>query len=256
MSIPILGEFSAVTLQLENLLSTLEKVSLASHILALIGTGATMSFSLAAIFYPSQSKMTHLNVFASYLGSTFQFGSAIMTTVFLVVASNTINRFGSHLGVEAHVGAKYLVVSWFSEIFMLIASTYWDIVWFVEFRQTAITRRRRTEAEMGNYRGILGEVRNNWKTPPPLRDERFSGLRDLNLVSRYSSSSLEELKVNWEKSLAEVRGHWQRPRLHWMRRGQVAEMDPMGLGGSSFFSRYSSTESLVRRDEMTKKDWL
>jgi hypothetical protein len=56
---------------------------------------------------------------------------------------------------------------------------------------------------MGNYRGILREVRNNWKTPPPLGDERKSGLRDLNLVSRYSSSSIPE-----------VRGNWQRPRLH------------------------------------------
>jgi hypothetical protein len=245
MSIPILGEFSAVALQLNNLLSTLEKVSLTSHILALIGTGATLSFSLVAIFYPSQSKLTHLNVFASYLGSTFQFGSAIMTTVFLVVASSTINRFGSYLGVEAHVGAKYLMVSWFSAIFMLIASTYLDIVWFVEFRKTAIKRRRRTEAEMGNYQGILGEVWNNWKTPLPLGDERKSGLLGLNLVSRYSSSSL-----------AEVRSHWQRPRLHWMRKRQVVEIYPMGLGDNSFFSRFSSTESLVKREEMAKKNGL
>ena len=256
MSIPILGEFHALALQLNNLLSTLEKVSLASHILALIGTGATLSLSFAAIFYPSESKMTHLNVFASYLGSTFQFGSVIITTIVLVVASSTINRFGSYLGVEAHVGVKYLVVSWFSTIFMFTASTYWDIVWFVEFRKTAITRRWRTEPQMGNYRGILREVRNNWKTPPPLSDDRFSGLRDLNLVSRYSSSSLEELRANWEKSLAEVRGHWQRPRMHWMRRGRAEEMDPMGLGDNSFFSRYSSTETLVRRDEMIKKEWL
>jgi hypothetical protein len=139
---------------------------------------------------------------------------------------------------------------------MLIASTYWDIVWFVEFRKTAITRRRRTDAEMGNYWGNLGEVRNNWKTPPPLGDERKSGLRDLNLVSRYSSSSLAEVRGNLEKSLAEVRGHWQRPRLHWMRKGQAVEMDPMGLGDNSYFSRFSSTESLVRREEMAKKEWL
>jgi hypothetical protein len=48
---------------------------------------------------------------------------------------------------------------------MFIASTYWGIVWLVEFRKTAMKRKWRSESEVGNYWGVLGEVRRNLRRP-------------------------------------------------------------------------------------------
>jgi hypothetical protein len=48
---------------------------------------------------------------------------------------------------------------------MFMVSTYWDIVWFVEFRRTALKRKWRSQKEVGNYWGVLGEVRRNLRRP-------------------------------------------------------------------------------------------
>jgi hypothetical protein len=64
-------------------------------------------------------------------------------------------------------------MSWFAWWFMFIASTYWGIVWLVEFRKTAMKRKWRSESEVGNYWGVLGEVRRNLRRP----DKREKGLK-------------------------------------------------------------------------------
>jgi hypothetical protein len=97
-----------------------------------------------------------LNVFASYGGSAFQLGSTIISIILVVAASNAFNKFGGTLGLKAEIGVSSLVTRCFAWWFMFIASTYWDIVWFVEFRKTAMKRKWRSESEVGINWGCWG----------------------------------------------------------------------------------------------------
>jgi hypothetical protein len=146
-------------------LNGLEQAGLAFHILSIIGTGLTFILSFLAIFHRSNGLIMHVNVFVSYGGSTFQLGSTIIATIIVVTVSNAFNKFGSTLGLKAEIGVSGLVMSWFAWWFMFLASTYWDVVWFVEFRRTALKRKWRSEKEVGNYWGVLGEVRKNLRRP-------------------------------------------------------------------------------------------
>jgi hypothetical protein len=161
VSVPIVGQFGTSAISVNHILNGLEQASLAFHILSIAGTG----LSLLAIFHPSNRLIMRLDVFASYGGSTFQLGSTIISIILVVAASNTFNKFGGTLGLKAEIGVSSLVTRCFAWWFMFIASTYWDIVWFVEFRKTAMKRKWRSESEVGINWGVLGEVRRNSRRP-------------------------------------------------------------------------------------------
>ena len=58
-----------------------------------------------------------------------------------------------------------LGISWFTWWIMFLAGTYWDTVWFVKFRRTALKRKWRSESEVGTYWRLLGKVSRNLRGP-------------------------------------------------------------------------------------------
>ena len=55
--------------------------------------------------------------------------------------------------------AFFLVIAALSA-FMAV---FWFAVWFVEVRKMAFVRMQRSEADIGNWKGIFGEVKRNLK---------------------------------------------------------------------------------------------
>jgi len=79
------------------------------------------------------------------------------------IVSAVINSVGKSIGLGADVGSKFLTLTWVSWGLMALGSGYWCLVWFVEYRTWGFKIRRRTGAEVGDYRGIRGEMRRAMK---------------------------------------------------------------------------------------------
>lgn len=103
--------------------------------------------------------LTLFNLGVSFLASSTLVFLAIFLTVLIAVGASVINNVGNGLSVSAKDGGPVLAIAWVSAVFSTAASSFWFLVWFVEFRRTAFARRQRTSGEQGNYLGILGEIR-------------------------------------------------------------------------------------------------
>jgi len=66
---------------------------------------------------------------------------------------------GNGIDLYATKGTRFLVLTWVSWGLTGVVNGYWGLVWWVEVRGWAFKRRRRTRAEIGNWRGIWGEMR-------------------------------------------------------------------------------------------------
>lgn len=96
---------------------------------------------------------------------------AILATAVIAYGSSTLSGFGSGFSIHIKEGSSFLAVMWVAAIMSLIAGSYWFLLWFVEFRESAFSRRSRTQSQIGNWAGILGEVRRDIKV-----DGHFPGL--------------------------------------------------------------------------------
>lgn len=100
----------------------------------------------------------------SSLGSTVLFPVAILVTSVLTAGIGTLQDIGDGFSLGLENGTTFLALSWVATITMLIANGYWFMIWFVEFRQSAFSRRSRTRDQIGKWRGIAKEVRMDFKT--------------------------------------------------------------------------------------------
>jgi hypothetical protein len=93
------------------------------------------------------------------LASTASMLQAIIATGATLGGSASVRGLASVFNIEITAGRIFLALSWASAITALVGSAYWCLIWFVEFRQTAFSRRQRKGWQMGDWRGIITEVR-------------------------------------------------------------------------------------------------
>lgn len=79
------------------------------------------------------------------------------------ISSSLIGGLGTGLSLHVKGGGVFLAIIWVAAALSAVASSYWFVVWFVEFRRSAFSRRSRTETQIGGYRQIVGEVRKDLK---------------------------------------------------------------------------------------------
>lgn len=103
--------------------------------------------------------LTLVNVGFSALAASVLQLLAVFVTVLVAVGSSVINDMGSGLSVSVKAGGSFLAMAWVAAVLSSVAGLYWFLVWFVEFRRTSLARRGRTSHEIGNWRGILGEIK-------------------------------------------------------------------------------------------------
>ncbi|KAF7864110.1 uncharacterized protein EAF02_010078 [Botrytis sinoallii] len=134
--------------------------------LALIGSGATIVLSVIYMFKPTAC-IVYCALFFSFLASNFTMTVTLNLTAVTSMVSQMVSLVGPALGVEASVGGAFLGSSWIAAIFALIFNQYWMMVWLVEIRAYGFRKRIRTDEEIGDWKGIMTELKRDWKKPVP-----------------------------------------------------------------------------------------
>jgi hypothetical protein len=84
--------------------------------------------------------------------------AAGITTGVVVLQAESISGLAEALSVEVQYGARFLIVEWVTAVFAIVGSAYWLVVWFVEFRTLTFSRRRRSDRQIGNWKGAWSEL--------------------------------------------------------------------------------------------------
>lgn len=121
-----------------------------------------MSTVLGILFTQSRF-LTRFNLIFSLLASNTLMVLAFVFTIIVVAAGSMMNGFGSGLSLELKQGGSFLGILWVVAVMSTVAGSYWFAVWFVEFRNSAFSRRSRTQNEIGSWGGIFREVRKDLK---------------------------------------------------------------------------------------------
>lgn len=130
----------------------------AFFILSLIGSAATAIGSGVGFLLPESSIVVYSNIGFSTMGSIFHVIGAGTSTAVVVALNVAARSIGNGVGVYSSSGKKFLVFVWVSYGLLLIANSFWVVVWFVEVREFTLRVRRRTSNEIGNWRGIPKEI--------------------------------------------------------------------------------------------------
>jgi hypothetical protein len=174
LTVPLLGLASTSVPNTASLLNIGTIAILALYGLALIGSGATMILSLIYIFKPT-ARIGYCALFFSFLGMNFTLTVSLNLTAVTIMVKNVVSQIEPALGVEASSGSAFLGSSWVAVICALVYNQYWIIVWLVEIRTIAFKRRTRTDAEMGNWKGVVRELKDDFKKPVEVeRNDRDS----------------------------------------------------------------------------------
>lgn len=106
----------------------------------------------------------NVNLGFSTLASTAFLLLAITMSAVVAIAAGLLGGFSNGLSLHVKSGGTFMALLWVATVFSILANGYWFTVWFVEFRRSAFSRRARTEAQVGGYRQLPGELRLDLKT--------------------------------------------------------------------------------------------
>ncbi|POS75753.1 hypothetical protein DHEL01_v205842 [Diaporthe helianthi] len=142
----------------QSLQSTVDLATTAATVMMVLLIVACISTAITAIA-SSKNPVLCLQV---PLAPTTEAMAGIATGV-IVAGSDSISNLGRGFNLGVKRGDGYLAILWVAAVLAWVASAYWFMIWFVEFRRSAFSRRHRTTAQIGNWKGIIGEVRQDLK---------------------------------------------------------------------------------------------
>ncbi|PMD26156.1 hypothetical protein NA56DRAFT_732977 [Hyaloscypha hepaticicola] len=165
---PALSKVPGLGKQAKSLIDTSSSVVLAVYIIGLIGNGLSIILSVAAFVAPSMAPSFGTKIHSAGAGITTLSTqllqvAAITSTTIAISISTAINNFSDVSGLSASVGGKFLALIWAGYIAAQLANGYWVVTWFVKFRKVAFKARERTSLQMSDYKGILKEIRNDFR---------------------------------------------------------------------------------------------
>lgn len=112
----------------------------------------------------SSRLFTLVNLFFSAIAALVTTILAGLITLIATAGSSIIGSIGSGFDINVKGSGPFLAIIWVATVMASNVSAYWFAVWFVEFRKTAISRRSRKPNEIGNWRGMVGELMRDVKT--------------------------------------------------------------------------------------------
>jgi hypothetical protein len=171
MSSPALTEVTDAVASLAPLISSLEKFFLAFMIISLINSGIAIILSFLGIFLPKNRILLYTNVSLASVGILTRSIDAILATVASAALVYVTNKFGKSVGVSASIGGIFIALIWLGFVFQSLASVYWYCVWFVEFRQISFRIRKREAEEIGDYKGIVKELKRDIRSPKAQKEK-------------------------------------------------------------------------------------
>ena len=163
VSIPLIAKLTHSLDTLSSNATGFRKAVFGFFVIAIIGSALTALSSLPAIIFPQSRLLIYANIFWAGLASFFAVLAAAILTGLILAIMQTVDGFGEALGVLIHQGNKALLFVWLAWFFAVLAAGYWDTVWFVELRSWSFARRKRSEDEKGNWRGVGREIMRDLK---------------------------------------------------------------------------------------------
>lgn len=158
ISIPLIAQLTRSIDSLSSDITALRGAVFAFLIISVVSSAVNVLLAIPSIIFSAARLLVYANLFFSNLAALAAFlGAVLLTGLILVVASLT-SGFGEAVGLLIGKGERVLAFLWVSWACLLVASIYWDLVWFVEVRRWSFVKRRRSDDQVGNWRGLRGEV--------------------------------------------------------------------------------------------------
>ncbi|KZL80132.1 sur7 protein [Colletotrichum incanum] len=164
VSVPLVSAMAGTFDQVVSLASGGAKAMTALLAIGTICTGIVLLATLPILIFGFLRVLVLVSLVFSLIGSLVLPAFAAVTTGLIYGGKNMLNRSMDAFGMQIQTGGPFVAMSWVAAVASMAAATYWFMVWFVSFRRTAFSRRKRTENEIGNWRGIFREVKGDLRT--------------------------------------------------------------------------------------------
>ncbi|GJC87437.1 hypothetical protein ColLi_10275 [Colletotrichum liriopes] len=164
VSVPLVSAMAGTFDQVVNLASGGAKAMTALLAIGTISTGIVLLATLPILIFGFLRVLVLVSLIFSLIGSFVLPAFAAVTTGLIYGGKNMLNKSMDAFGMQIQTGGPFVAMAWVAAVASMAAATYWFMVWFVSFRRTAFSRRKRTESEIGNWRGIFREVKGDLRT--------------------------------------------------------------------------------------------
>ncbi|KAK1978185.1 hypothetical protein LZ30DRAFT_599711 [Colletotrichum cereale] len=164
VSVPLVAALAGSLGQVSGMASGGAKAMTALLAIGAICTGVVLLATLPILLLGFLRVLVLVSLVFSLIGSLALPAFAIVTTGLVYGGRNMLRKPMDAFGIEMQTGGPFVAMAWVAAVASMAAATYWFMVWFVSFRRTAFSRRKRTENEVGNWRGIFREVKGDLKT--------------------------------------------------------------------------------------------
>jgi len=126
---------------IQNGLDALHALQKAVFILYCIGIALTFVALLTALVgvFATGHLTALINIMTSALAWIALTIASVIVTVVINKGSSIINKYGNPIGVEAHRGTKFLIITWVGTGFVILASITWCFECITGHRQTKQT---------------------------------------------------------------------------------------------------------------------
>ena len=148
-------------------LASVRMAVFASLIVSLVGSLLSTILAIPGIIYPHSRILAYMNIMWPTLASTFAFLAATLLTIVIAGVFAAVDGVVNEVGVEIRQGGSVLFLAWLAWILISLSVVYWGLVWFVEVRRCGFARRKRSEEEVGNWKGAGREVWSDLKREEP-----------------------------------------------------------------------------------------
>ncbi|KAK1522963.1 hypothetical protein CPAR01_14506 [Colletotrichum paranaense] len=164
VSVPLVAAMAGTLDQVVDLASGGAKAMTALLAIGTISTGIVLLATLPILIVGFMRVLVLVSLVFSMLGAFVLPSFAIVTTSLVYGGKSMLNKSMAAFGMQIQTGGPFVAMAWVAAVASMAAASYWFMVWFVSFRRTAFSRRKRTENEIGNWRGIFREVKGDMRT--------------------------------------------------------------------------------------------
>ncbi|OHF02088.1 hypothetical protein CORC01_02667 [Colletotrichum orchidophilum] len=164
VSVPLVAAMAGTLDQIVDLATGGAKAMTALLAIGTVSTGIVLLATLPILIVGFLRILVLVSLVFSLLASFVLPTFAVVTTAIIYGGKSMLNKSIAAFGMQIQTGGSFVAMSWVAAVASMAAATYWFMVWFVSFRRTAFSRRKRTESEIGNWRGIFREVKGDIRT--------------------------------------------------------------------------------------------
>jgi len=129
------------------------------YAIGIASAGLAIMTSIVAVFMSGSRLISLGNWGLATLAFSSLFLASLIITVVQSKMASLINKDGNEIGLFAHKGGRYLVLTWVAMAVMFLATVTWSFVFFVEWRS-----RRREYREKPVDELELQPKRKSWRS--------------------------------------------------------------------------------------------